>query len=79
MKRAAWLAACLAVLAYDLYLLASSFPEVRANLEAAVIWATPALIAHHVLLRRHADRRHAETQARLDAQDEALNTLRRDS
>ena len=41
-------------------LLAGWWSAVWPNLAASVIWATPAFIGHHVLLRRHIDRRHAE-------------------
>lgn len=73
MKRTAWVVTSSAALAYDAYLLGWRLPDVQGNLEAAIIWATPALVVSHVLHRRHADRQHAELHARLDAQDRALN------
>ena len=78
MKRAAWALACAAVLAYDAYVLLDRFPDVQGNLEAATIWATPALVVSHLLHQRRADRHHAETQRRLDRQDEAIGIADRD-
>lgn len=37
------------------------------NLAASVIWATPAFVAHHRLIRRHIDRQHARTQEHITA------------
>ncbi|MEV5944848.1 hypothetical protein [Streptomyces sp. NPDC051994] len=63
MTRTCWILAALAVLAMDAYLLAYHWGDVAGNLEASVIWGTPALVIQHVTLRRHADRQHAETRA----------------
>ncbi|RCH70425.1 hypothetical protein DT019_02770 [Streptomyces sp. SDr-06] len=63
MPRTRWILAALAVLALDVYLLVFHWPDVAGNLAASVIWGTPALVAQHVALRRHADRQHAETRA----------------
>ncbi|MFF3151791.1 hypothetical protein [Streptomyces sp. NPDC057910] len=63
MTRTRWIFAALVVLALDAYLLAYRLTDVAGNLEASVIWGTPALVAQHVALRRHADRQHAETRA----------------
>ncbi len=43
-----------------MHLLVGWWGQVWPNLAASVIWATPAFITHHVLLRRHADRRHED-------------------
>lgn len=43
-----------------IHLLASWWTAIWPNLVASVIWSTPAFIAHHVLVRRHIDRRHAQ-------------------
>lgn len=63
MTRTWWILAALLVLAVDAYLLAYHWADVAGNLAASVIWGTPALVAQHVALRRHADRQHAETRA----------------
>lgn len=63
MTRTLWILAALLVLAADAYLLAYHWDDVAGNLEASVIWGTPALVAQHVALRRHADRQHAKTRA----------------
>ncbi|MBD0743614.1 hypothetical protein [Streptomyces sp. CBMA152] len=63
MTRTWWAIAALVVAGLDAYLLLCHWPDVAGNLEASVIWGTPALVAQHVALRRHVDRRHAETQA----------------
>ncbi|MEV5941290.1 hypothetical protein [Streptomyces sp. NPDC051994] len=63
MTRTWWILAALAVLAMDAYLLAYRWDDVAGNLEASIIWGTPALVAQHVALRRHADRQHAATRA----------------
>lgn len=34
------------------------FDAVYPNLAANVVWLSPAFIAHHVLLRRHINRKH---------------------
>lgn len=58
--------------------LAHTWAAVWPNLAANVLWV-PLVAIHHVLMRRHVDRCHAETHARLDAQDEALHTTRDDT
>jgi hypothetical protein len=60
-----WILAALAVAGLDVYLLWFHWPDVAGNLAASVIWGTPALVAQHVALRRHADRQHAQTRALL--------------
>lgn len=58
--------------------LAHTWTAVWPNLAANVLWV-PLVALHHILMRRHVDRRQAETHARLDAQDEALNIAPGDS
>lgn len=67
MTRLWWILAALVVLALDAYLLVFHWPDVAGNLAASVIWGTPALVAQHVALRRHAERQHAETRAAIRA------------
>lgn len=43
--------------------LADTWAATWPNLLASVIWATPAFTAHHVLMRRHVDRRHRQLLA----------------
>lgn len=43
---------------------------VWSNLLASAIWTVPALGWHHRAVRRHLDRHHAATNARLDAMEE---------
>ncbi|MEV8523117.1 hypothetical protein AB0451_03015 [Streptomyces sp. NPDC052000] len=63
MTRTWWILAALTVLVGDVFLLVYRWGDVAGNLEASIIWGTPALVAQHVALRRHADRQHAETRA----------------
>ncbi|ANZ14442.1 membrane protein [Streptomyces noursei ATCC 11455] len=77
MKRIVWAVAALAVVALDVYLLRYHWSDVGGNIEASIIWGTPALVAQHVALRRHVNRTHAATVERFDAQDEALDATHR--
>jgi hypothetical protein len=47
--------------------LASNWSAVWPNLEASLIWATPAFVTHHVLMRRHLDRRHDQLKQHIAA------------
>lgn len=67
MKRALWAAAAVALAALSYYLIAYRWADVGGNIEAQVVIVTPAFVAQHVLLRRHVDRRHAETHRALAA------------
>lgn len=40
--------------------LAGAWSAIWPNLAASVLWATPAFVTHHVLLRRHISRVHAQ-------------------
>lgn len=71
--RARWLLLGLLLVALDVYLLGWRWSDVAGNVEAQFIIITPAFLIQHLALKRRADRHHAETQARLDAQDAALN------
>jgi hypothetical protein len=70
--RARWIAAAAPLLALDAYLLIWQWPLVGGNVLAEALIVTPAFLAQHLALRRHVDRRHSETHARLD------EALRRD-
>lgn len=70
--RARWIAAALLLVALDAYLLAWQWPLVGGNVLAQIIIVTPAFIAQHFALKWHVDRRHAQTEQRLDAQDKTL-------
>lgn len=70
--RARWIAAALLLVALDVYLLGWRWADVGGNIEAQFVISTPQFVALHVLAKRRAERHHAQTQARLDAQDEAL-------
>lgn len=63
--RARWIAAGLVLLALDVYLLVWRWADVAGNVEAQFIIVTPAFLIQHLALRRHVDRRHAETEQRL--------------
>lgn len=69
---ARWIAAALLLVALDVYLLGWRWPDVGGNVLAQFIISTPQFIALHLLAKRRAERHHAETQERLDAQSEAL-------
>ena len=71
--RIRWILSALLLVALDVYLIAYHWADVGGNVEAQFIIVTPQFVALHVLSKRRADRHHAETQARLDAQDQALN------
>lgn len=64
--RRRWIVAAVALLALDAYLLIWQWKAVGGNVEAQFILITPAFIAQHFALRRHVDRRHAQTHARLN-------------
>lgn len=64
--RIRWIAAAVALLGLDAYLLIWQWKAVGGNVLAEPIILAPAFLAQHVALRRHVDRRHAETHARLD-------------
>lgn len=70
--RLRWILAALLLVALDVYLVAWRWSDVAGNVEAQFIIVTPAFLAHHLAVRRRQDQLHAETQARLDAQDKAL-------
>ena len=72
MTRTYWIAAAVLLVALDAYLLGWHWQDVAGNVEAQFIIITPAFLLQHLALRRHVDRRHAETTQRLDAQDQAL-------
>lgn len=55
--------------------LAGAWSAIWPNLAASVIWATPAFIAHHVLLRRHIDRRHEQLAAHVTQQPTATEEV----
>lgn len=63
--RARWIAAGLALLALDVYLLLWHWNDVAGNVEAQIIIVTPAFLIQHFALKRHVDRRHAEAEQRL--------------
>lgn len=62
MKRIAWAAAGLGLIALSYYLVAYRWADVGGNIEAQIVIVTPAFVAHHALMRRRADRQHAETR-----------------
>lgn len=70
--RLRWIILAALLVALDAYLLLYRWQDVGGNIEAQLVIITPAFLLQHVALRRHVDRRHAETTERLDAQDEAL-------
>ena len=71
--RLRWIAAAVALVVLDVYLLACHWGMVGGNVLAEPIILAPAFIAQHLAWRRHHDRSTAELHARLDAQDQALN------
>lgn len=70
--RLRWIAPAALLVALDAYLLLYRWNDVAGNIEAQFVITTPAFLLQHLALKRHVDRRHAETAQRLDAQDEAL-------
>ena len=70
--RLRWILVALLLVALDVYLVGWRWNDIAGNVEAQFIIVTPAFLAHHLATKRRQDRQHAETQARLDAQDEAL-------
>ena len=67
-----WVILSVLLVTLDVYLVGWRWADVGGNIEAQFVIVTPGFIALHVLSRRRAERHHAETQARLDAQDQAL-------
>jgi membrane protein implicated in regulation of membrane protease activity len=67
-----WALLAALLLALDVYLVAWRWSDVGGNIEAQFVIVTPAFLLQHLALRRHVDKRHAQTEQRLDAQDEAL-------
>lgn len=67
MTRAAWAAATAGLVALSWYLIAYRWSDVGGNLEAQVVITTPAFAVHHVLMRRHTTRLHAQTQQAITA------------
>ena len=63
--RVYWIAAGLALLVLDVYLLLWRWNDVAGNIEAQFVIVTPAFLIQHFALKRHVDRRHAETEQRL--------------
>jgi hypothetical protein len=41
---------------------AANWSAVWPNLEASLLWAAPAFITHHVLIKRHITREHEKTR-----------------
>lgn len=72
MTRARRTVGALLLVALDAYLIGWRWADIAGNVEAQFVIITPAFLLQHFALRRHVDRRHAETAQRLDAQDEAL-------
>lgn len=70
--RARWIAAALLLVALDVYLIGWRWNDVAGNVEAQFVIITPAFLLQHFALKQHVDKRHAETEQRLDAQDQAL-------
>jgi hypothetical protein len=72
MRRAWWAMALLlagaALVLYDVDLLRNHLPDVQGNLEASVIWGTPAAL----LLLWHTERRHRQREAAADARHSEL-------
>lgn len=70
-----WLLAVLLLAVFDGYCLVFQWSAVAGNTAAAIIWATPAFAAHHVLTRRRQDRHHREQTGRAEAQAAQLATV----
>lgn len=68
MNRFRWVAAVLLLGCFDAYCFVFQWSAVAGNTAAAVIWATPAFAAHHLLVRRRQDRHNAEQRGRAEAQ-----------
>lgn len=75
MKRWQWAVLSVLLIALDVYLVGWRWSDVGGNVEAQFIIVTPAFLVHHLVTKHRQDRQHAETQARLDAQDQALAEL----
>lgn len=65
LKRVTWVVVAALIVAADVYLLCYRLSDVQGNLEASLIWGTPALVAQHLALRRHINRRHEEIRRHL--------------
>ena len=78
MPRRWWWPLITAAVALSSWLLVFHWPEIWPNLAASLIWALPAFTAQHIALRRHVDRRHAETQQHLTVQDDAIGITHAD-
>lgn len=72
-RRWAWVLLGALLVALDAYLIAYRWADVAGNVEAQFIISTPQFVALHLLSKRRAERHHAETRQRLDAQGAALN------
>jgi len=86
--RARWAVLAAAAVGVSVWLLVAQFGAIWPNLAASVIWGTPALITHHLLIRRRIDgehearaqeahARHLEHRARLDAIGRQVEELHR--
>lgn len=86
MTRARWAVLVAAAVAASAWLLVGYWSSIWPNLAASLIWGTPALVTHHLLIRRHVDRRHEErlqeqhaqhleNRARLDAMAKKVGEL----
>lgn len=60
MTRPWWVVLAVLLVALDVYLVGWRWSDVAGNIEAQFVIVTPAFVAHHVLMRRHADRLHAQ-------------------
>ena len=63
--RARWILLGLLLVALDVYLVGWRWNDVAGNIEAQFVIITPAFLLQHLALRRHVDRRNAETEQRL--------------
>lgn len=68
MKCIAWAAGIVLLAAFDVYCLVFQWSAVGGNIAASIIWGTPAVGAHHVVIRRRVDRHHREQAGRVEAQ-----------
>lgn len=75
MSRWQWVVLSALLIALDVYLVGWRWGDVGGNVEAQFVIATPGFITLHLLSKRRAERHHAETQGRLDAQEKALTEL----
>jgi hypothetical protein len=86
MTRTRWALLAAALLALDVWLCLYRWSDMVGNLEAQVVIVTPAFLLHHVLMRRHVDRkeearkeeeraRHLEQRTREQAMERKLTEL----